>query len=386
LIYSVIAPLILVFNVITFTLFWFVYRYNTLYVTKFSFDTGGLLYPNAINYTFVGLYTMEFALIGMFFLVRDVDNNTACAGQGIAMVAVLICTAVYQWLLNSAFAPLFRYIPITLEDDAVARDEEFARAMGKKHAGLVENEQEGEDLNDALSERECRSLEEDRQAEEYEMQRINKKKNRTPTDGPDDNPLEPTRTYARVGYFIKDKTGFSIPGRPDAKRNGLWADRERNRDRRSKNFGKYPVHHHHSESPESRRHHAKPSQPKALDVINNFNPLMGHAADVEAQRQERSAFSNALFSGINDELEDLTPEERDVLVQRAFQHSALRARRPVIWIPRDGLGVSDDEVLRMGRFSKFLWCSNEKQGLDRKGRCVYSGSPPDFSEVDLIQL
>jgi hypothetical protein len=33
LIYCVVAPLILVFNVITFGLFWFVYRYNTLYVT-----------------------------------------------------------------------------------------------------------------------------------------------------------------------------------------------------------------------------------------------------------------------------------------------------------------------------------------------------------------
>jgi hypothetical protein len=33
-----------------------------------------------------------------------------------------------------------------------------------------------------------------------------------------------------------------------------------------------------------------------------------------------------------------------------------------------------------------LWVSNVRQGLDSKGRCVYSGAPPDFSEVDLIQL
>ena len=83
---------------------------------------------------------------------------------------------------------------------------------------------------------------------------------------------------------------------------------------------------------------------------------------------------------------DLTPDQRDVLVQKAFQHSALRARRPVIWIPRDELGVSDDEVRRMGAFSKHLWVSNVRQGLDAKGKCVYSGAPPDFSEVDLIAL
>ena len=34
LIYSIISPLIMIFNIITFTLFWFAYRYNTLYVTK----------------------------------------------------------------------------------------------------------------------------------------------------------------------------------------------------------------------------------------------------------------------------------------------------------------------------------------------------------------
>ena len=59
LIYSVISPLILIFNIITFGLFWLVYRYNTLYVTKFRQDTGGLLFPKAINHTFTGLYFME---------------------------------------------------------------------------------------------------------------------------------------------------------------------------------------------------------------------------------------------------------------------------------------------------------------------------------------
>lgn len=56
----------MIFNIITFSLFWLVYRYNTLYVTKFRFDTGGLLYPTAINQLFTGLYLMELCLIGLF--------------------------------------------------------------------------------------------------------------------------------------------------------------------------------------------------------------------------------------------------------------------------------------------------------------------------------
>lgn len=44
------------------------------------------------------------------------------------MIFVLITTAAYQILLNRSFAPLFRSLPVTLEDDAVLLDEAFQRA------------------------------------------------------------------------------------------------------------------------------------------------------------------------------------------------------------------------------------------------------------------
>jgi hypothetical protein len=102
--------------------------------------------------------------------------------------------------------------------------------------------------------------------------------------------------------------------------------------------------------------------------------------------QVSMAIGDALFAGISDEIEDLSPDDRDFLVQRAFQHAALRARRPIVWIPRDDLGVSDDEVARTAKLSESIWVSNEHTGLDSKVRVVYRKSPPDFSEVDLIYL
>ncbi|KFY67489.1 hypothetical protein V496_01560 [Pseudogymnoascus sp. VKM F-4515 (FW-2607)] len=48
----------------------------------------------------------------------------------------------------------------------------------------------------------------------------------------------------------------------------------------------------------------------------------------------------ALFGGYCDEIEDLEPTERDALVNVAFQHEALRAKRPNVWVPRDDLGMS----------------------------------------------
>ncbi|KAL8840917.1 MAG: hypothetical protein Q9170_001110 [Blastenia crenularia] len=359
LIYSVISPLIMVFNITTFSLFWLVYRYNTLYVTKFRFDTGGLLFPKAINQLFTGLYVMELCLIGLFFLVRDADADgnslgLPCQGQAIIMIIVLALTVLYQFLLNNAFGPLFRYLPITLEDEAVMRDEEFARAQEKRWR-LADGEREGDDINDVLEERERRSLEESKKAGEIEAQEIEARRERSGLDAKNFDGLLPD-AFTRI---------LPLP------KKGAWAERSRQRmstqannlaqpdDMLSPGHAHASHHHHHHQS---------------------RNPT-----DIEAQRSG-TKIGEALFSGLNDEIEDLTPEERDKLVQRAFQHSALRARRPVVWIPRDDLGISDDEILRTQKLSEHIWISNEFIGLDGKCKVIYRKSPPDFSEVDLIEL
>ncbi|KAJ5675847.1 hypothetical protein N7462_008744 [Penicillium macrosclerotiorum] len=309
-IYCVVAPLILVFNVITFGAFWFVYRYRTLYVTKFRFDTGGLLFPRAINQLFTGLYVMELALIVLFFLVRDENDEVSCKGQGIIMCFVLAMTIGYQVLLNDAFGPLIRYIPITLEDDAIRRDNEFQRAQHTR-LGLAVDE-----------------------------------------DGGDEAPP--------VDHGVPHPENDEHPEGRDIELKSLEADPTRR--------------------PRSLGGNSTASSPTMIKSLREKV-----TQDTEGQEQVSNRLS-ALFAGIHDELEDLTPEERDQLVQRAFQHEALRAKRPVIWIPRDDLGVSDDEVHRTQRFSKHIWVSNEYQGLDGKCRAVFSRSPPDFSELDIIQL
>ena len=301
---------------------------------------------------------MELCLIGLFFLVRNVNEKTGdaegtpCKGQAIIMIIILVLTVGYQWLLNKAFSPLFRYLPITLEDEAVIRDEAFARVQDKKW-NLVEGEQDSDDINDLLEAKERKSVEQDEKMENIELKEIERHKQR--------NRLDPRNLSSVVPSSVNN----IIPKR------STWADRSRNRETnswtvqpRGKPDTPNTPHHH-------RHHHHRPTL---------------SAADIEAQKSPGNAICEALFSGINDEIEDLTPEERDKLVQRAFQHEALRSKRPVIWIPRDDLGVSDDEIYRTQRFSKHIWISNEYTGLDRKSRVIYRRSPPDFSEVDLIDL
>src|SRR5690606_23674877 len=100
LVYSVISPLILIFNIFTFSLFWVVYRYNLLFVNNFRFDTGGILFPRAVNQLFTGLYVMEVCLVGLFFLVRDANGNVACFPQAIIMIILAVLTMVFQYTLN----------------------------------------------------------------------------------------------------------------------------------------------------------------------------------------------------------------------------------------------------------------------------------------------
>jgi hypothetical protein len=328
LIYSVIAPLISLFAIITFSLLWVAHRYNMLYVTRFRTDTGGVLYPRAINQTFTGLYVMELCLIGLFSLVRDESGSSVGVPQAIIMFVALICTILYQYLLNTSFGPLFRYLPITFEDEAVLRDEAFQRAQDRR-LGIAPEDDEATTLNN----HDGTSLDGD----EIEMRKM-EQSDRTQTASSRFNKLNPARGIKTAG---------------------TWAVRG----------GK-------------RVHHATIGKADAsLKTATEFR-RQKRLRDLEAQR----AMGEALYGGYNDEIEDLTPEERDALVKKAFQHYALRAHRPTVWIPRDDIGVSDDEIIRTRQFSEYIWISNEGTALDSKTRVVYGRNPPDFSEVDIINL
>ncbi|KAH7386248.1 hypothetical protein BKA64DRAFT_138209 [Cadophora sp. MPI-SDFR-AT-0126] len=322
LIYSVVSPIIIIFAIITFTLLWIAHRYNMLYVTRFQLDTGGLLYPRAINQTFTGLYVMQLCMFGLFLLVRDENDNASCIPQAIIMIIALVFTVLYQFLLNMSFGPLLNYLPITFEDEAVLRDEAFERAQARR-LGLDETEEDDEAA--AIPQHDGA----------IEMSKIN--------------------SGSKLAKFNPVNIAHGA---------GTWAAKS-GRQIRAKTLGSSTgndgVQEHVSPHPHRRKRHR----------------------DIEAQMK----IADALYGGYNDEIEDLTPDERDVLVRHAFQHYALRARRPTVWIPRDDIGVSDDEVKRTREFAgNNIWISNVGAALDGKARVVYGRNPPDFSEIDLINL
>jgi len=320
LVYSVIAPIISIFAIITFSLLWIANRYTMLYVNRLTVDTGGVLYPRAINQTFTGLYVMELCLIGLFFLVRDDQGRVACSIQAIIMIVATVLTVLYQFLLNMSFGPLFRYLPITVEDEAVLRDQAFQRAQDRRFGIIPDEDEEHTDKESSL------------------------------LAGQRDGAQDPSNGGPGVGRRLSKRVGF----KPVKMIVGAG------RTLTHKTYG------------------------KAEERMQNANKVRDEKRnkDLEAQR----AIGDALYGGFHDEIEDLTPEERDALVKRAFTHSALRAVRPTVWIPRDEIGVSDDEIRRTNQFSEHIWISNEGTAMDSKARVVYGRAPPDFSEVDIMVL
>lgn len=344
LIYSIVAPIISIFAIITFSLLWIAHRYNMIYVTRFENDTGGVLYPRAINQTFTGIYVMELCLVGLFFAVRDENDSPACTSHAITMIVMMILTVIYQYLLNHSFSPLFRYLPITFEDEAVLRDEAFQYEQARR-LGLAEDDDEkGQELIDKPSHDSDGPI--GSQPDEIELQKM-----------ANDEKGSKSNAFSRFAQAGKINP---VRGIVHA---STWA--AHGAARGGKNLHKHTI-------------GRAESNIKSATTYRRSQ----RQKDLEAQQ----AIGDALYGGFHDEIEDLTPEERDMLVRHAFQHYALRSRRPVVWIPRDDLGISDDEIRRTKEFSDFVWISNEGTALDSNVRVVYGKSPPDFSEVDLINL
>ena len=349
-------------------MFWIVYRYNVLYVYQFRNDTGGLLFPVAVNQLFVGLYVMQLCLVGFFFITEDAAGNVVCFPQAIIMIVVLASTILFHWLMNWAFDPLFQYLPITLEDEAVMRDEEFARAQAGKFAPLRQGDgvEDERDIQDVLAEREQREEDAEDKAEEQERRYIEEHRRSRRESSQHGTTTAYTHNTGRDSYHAPNAEGSRTSWKNDRWRRAPTVATDKLRHLARAEQSEKPV-----------------ADPKAADVQTTKAQK-----DVEAQR----TVGDVLFSGFAAELDDLTPEERDLLVRYAFQHTALRAKRPVVWIPRDKLGVSDDEIKRAKKMSTVemgktnIWMSNEGVALNGRGKVVFRRSPPDFSNVDLIVL
>lgn len=117
-----------------FALFFIVFKNNNLYIFRNDVDTGGLMYAKAIFQLFTGIYFLEIVMIGFFFLARaeSQGDKLVCLPQAIITIVALVFTLFYHYNLHNKLQPLIHFLPITLEDDAVIRDKDFAQKLNER--------------------------------------------------------------------------------------------------------------------------------------------------------------------------------------------------------------------------------------------------------------
>ncbi|KAG0357759.1 hypothetical protein BC939DRAFT_439410 [Gamsiella multidivaricata] len=108
--YSTIAPLILPFVAFYFTMFYFVYRHQFLYVYHQPIETGGLAFPKAVKQVYTGIFISLITLFGIFLM----KQGSSAVPQLVLLVILIVATALSLSNMNEAFNPLVTYLPVAL--------------------------------------------------------------------------------------------------------------------------------------------------------------------------------------------------------------------------------------------------------------------------------
>lgn len=103
--YSCIAPLLLGFAAVGFALLYLAYRYQLLYVAGNQFvDMKGRPYARALQQITVGVYLLEFCLIGLFAI--GIAEDPAATGPLVITIILTVFTVIYHVIMSKTLGPI----------------------------------------------------------------------------------------------------------------------------------------------------------------------------------------------------------------------------------------------------------------------------------------
>ncbi|KAL7277352.1 hypothetical protein ACG7TL_009211 [Trametes sanguinea] len=282
--YSIISPIINGLSMVTFFLFYEMYKYLFLWQLdgQKTGETGGLFFPKAIQHLFVGMYLQQICLAALFFLAQDQNGDASAVPEGALMIVLIVFTAFFHIIINNSYGPLTHFLPLTLADMTHSADPNVAQA--------------NQELDDAASYKEPKSSEVEK---------------RTPRQR-----TSPSNSVDSTSGKGKDATA-------------TVEDVERGR--------------------------ASSAKPGAPGIERDFAHENG---------EDAGADDVASVRGVD---EDAGPKD--------FYHPATVEPQPIIWIPRDplGLGVAEERALR----DAGIKVSTKDAVMDGKGHVDIQGPPPD---------
>jgi hypothetical protein len=110
--YACIAPLILGFATVGFSLLYIMFRYNFLFVFGNDVDMKGESYTRALKQLLTGVYLATICLIGLFGI--GISQSKSSIGPTVIMLVFLVAVIIFQIMLDRALAPLEQHIPLDL--------------------------------------------------------------------------------------------------------------------------------------------------------------------------------------------------------------------------------------------------------------------------------
>ncbi|KAK6434317.1 phosphate metabolism protein 7 [Oleoguttula sp. CCFEE 5521] len=127
--HSCIAPLVLGFATVGFTLLYLAFRYNVIYTLGTTVDTRGEAYARALQQLTVGIYLSEFCLIGLFAI--GVGDNRLSLGPLILEIILFVATILYHMQFRKAMGKLV----VSLPGDLLAEETRNKHGDGELEKG-----------------------------------------------------------------------------------------------------------------------------------------------------------------------------------------------------------------------------------------------------------
>lgn len=139
--------------------------------------------------------------------------------------------------------------------------------------------------------------------------------------------------------------------------------------------------------------HVKPSSaaaasPRVKTVAINTLTKLGRIVYTGSEDTRTSAshfMHRGIFDQLNTDLESISVENREKLLNRAFLHESLRTPDYVCWIPEDELGIGIREIGRVRQQFPLVRISNEACYVDKQ-KIMFTKAPPDYDEIKNMRL
>lgn len=293
-VYSCIAPLVLGFALVGFTLFYATYRYLFLYSNNVKLEMKGSAHARALQQLLTGVYVAELCLIGLFG-ARDAK------GPSILMTIFFILTIIQHLTVNKYLLPLEHHMPLDI----------LQQSSESSTPDVEANEEPNED-EDATQTEPLLSSSSSRDAR-LRQPRHRHKPSITQTIPYLLDPLKPLLTRLNILPSSRTLRPYLLPA----------------------------------------------------------DELTSSGEDLDMGME------------IRDSTITIVPTYTESQIANAYLHPALTAKAPLVWIPRDKNGVSE-ELKRRNQERADLETSDEGAEVDARGRMHWDEA--DLSKAPIFKL